>query len=310
MLNDFLEIILVTYNRKGHLTNTLEQIMSETSPVKDLDITILDNKSTDGSSELIEEYTRKHPNIKHIRHNRNIGGNGNIARAFELASKEYLWVICDDDNYDWTYWREIENAIKQKKDIIIHSKCELQYSKKKNIGKLLRQLTFLPGSIIKTDLVTDDIMQNSMANIQNMFPHLAIYCHVINEGKEIFVTEHEIVKRGECAQTDYIRGFEKEIHPRIQDMFFTVGFINSVQMIKDKKLRKFIIDNMDPKDIGFFRAISKGFRNNRIQYHNSFRNFCDVINGLSFVQKIQFLAALIWLDIVYFVKKFILRKIK
>ena len=53
-----LEIILITYNRKSHLRETLNWLFAENSPVKDLDITILNNKSTDGTTELIEEYKK------------------------------------------------------------------------------------------------------------------------------------------------------------------------------------------------------------------------------------------------------------
>ena len=76
-----------------------------------MQITILDNASTDGTSDLIKEYFKKFPNIVHIRHNRNIGGNANIVRAFESATKEYLWILCDDDFYCWDYWNELEQAI-------------------------------------------------------------------------------------------------------------------------------------------------------------------------------------------------------
>ena len=85
MLKDTLEIILITYNRKPFLQNTFKQLLAETSPVKDLDITVLDNCSTDGTSDYLKELCSKHPNIKHVRHNRNIGGNANIARAIETV---------------------------------------------------------------------------------------------------------------------------------------------------------------------------------------------------------------------------------
>jgi glycosyltransferase involved in cell wall biosynthesis len=98
MLKDILEIFLITYNRKIYLQKTFNQIFANSSPIKNFDITILNNKSTDGTTELIEKYREKFNNIKHIIHNRNIGGNANIARAFELATKNmsgyYVTMIC------------------------------------------------------------------------------------------------------------------------------------------------------------------------------------------------------------------------
>ena len=55
--NDSLEIILVTYNRKKFLKRTLEYILYDVnSPIRHLDIIILDNNSNDGTFELIKNY--------------------------------------------------------------------------------------------------------------------------------------------------------------------------------------------------------------------------------------------------------------
>ncbi|UKI41571.1 MAG: glycosyltransferase [Candidatus Melainabacteria bacterium] len=88
-LSDVLEIILITYNREKFLKRTFEQIFdNEKSPVRNLDVTILDNNSTDGTSDLINEYQEKFSNIKHEKNLRNIGGNANIAKAYTMAKKE------------------------------------------------------------------------------------------------------------------------------------------------------------------------------------------------------------------------------
>ena len=56
-LSDVLEIILITYNRERFLKRTFEQIFdNEKSPIKNLEVTILDNNSTDGTSDLIKKY--------------------------------------------------------------------------------------------------------------------------------------------------------------------------------------------------------------------------------------------------------------
>ena len=98
-----LQLFLITYNRKKKLQFTLDSLLN--SPVAKYDITVLDNASTDGTSEMLDEYAEKHENIKHVRHNVNIGGNANICRAFEMAAscgKKYAWILCDDDRYDWS----------------------------------------------------------------------------------------------------------------------------------------------------------------------------------------------------------------
>jgi len=62
-LKDKLEIILITCDRKTSLKETLNEILDESSPVKDFSITILNNNSTDGTTELLEDYAKKYPEI-------------------------------------------------------------------------------------------------------------------------------------------------------------------------------------------------------------------------------------------------------
>ena len=138
-LNNKLDIVLITYNRKEFLEETFGQIFAQDSPIKDFDITILDNHSTDGTSEFIQEYCLKHPNIKHIRNKVNIGGNANIAKALvEIPTKEYVWVLCDNDSYDWSAWNEIEQAVKDNYDVIMTRKCKTTPA-----GIFMKRLLFL-----------------------------------------------------------------------------------------------------------------------------------------------------------------------
>ena len=124
-MKEKLDVVLITYNRKEFLNKTFEQIFAENSPIKDFDITVLNNASTDGTTELVEEYCQKYSNLKHIINSKNIGGNPNIAKALiEIPSKEYVWVLCDNDTYDWSCWKEIENGINQKYDAIFTRNCK------------------------------------------------------------------------------------------------------------------------------------------------------------------------------------------
>ena len=120
-IKDRVQIFIITYNRYTNLEKTLKSILQQDSPVRGYNITILDNASTDGSSELIDDYCRRFSNLNHVRHKRNIGGNANICRAFELASYPYVWVLCDDDEYDWSHWNEVERAVNEEKDLIVVS---------------------------------------------------------------------------------------------------------------------------------------------------------------------------------------------
>ena len=290
-MND-LEIILITYNRKKHLKSTLSQLFSEDSPIKDFKFTILDNKSTDGSSELIQEYVNKYPNIKHIRHNRNIGGNANIARAFEIAAEKYVWVLCDDDEYDWTHWSDVEYAVNEDYDLIVVSNY---LNPGKNTPQLVKQLTFVPAGIYKTEYITDTVMVNANFNISNMFPQFAIFSKFINENKRIYICKNWIANMcPNAGYESYTRGLDNDKNKYMNDMFWQIGFLNSVQLIKDKKLRTDIIDNMhlDNKDLLY--NFAQMFSINKLDFNNSLKNLFDAFCAINFRQKIVFIFAFLY----------------
>ena len=100
-LNEKLEIILITYNRAEFVKRTFEQFFYEGSPVADIDFIVQDNNSDDNTKEVVKEYAKIHPNIKYTKNRYNLGLSGTIARAMEVASKDYVWIIGDDDKYDF-----------------------------------------------------------------------------------------------------------------------------------------------------------------------------------------------------------------
>ena len=242
MIKDDLEIILVTYNRKPYLKRTLEQLFSENSPVKDFQITILDNHSDDGSTELIDEYCANFPNIKHIIHNRNIGGNANIARAFEIAKKKYVWIICDDDYYQWQNWHYIEDRINENHDCIVAANHNISNSS--DIYEILYQSTFVPSGIYKTSLINNDVVRNMYDNIQNMFPHLAMSINIANNSKDFYVLPEAVILNGAAIDTEqqkipadpsFTRGNTKsEMFPNSANMWWYIGYVNSLTLMHEK----------------------------------------------------------------------------
>lgn len=299
LLQDQLEILIPTYNRREHLLRTLTQLTAPESPVRHCSLTVLDNACTDGSSDLIEEFAAKCPNIKHIRHEKNIGGNGNIARAFELARKPYVWVVCDDDSFRWEAWPEIENALfSNEYDILLTRKDDLKGSSE--LAKIVRQLTFLPAGIYRTSNITGGVLMNMLSNIPNMFPHLALVCAVLNKKGRIFLPQGEIMDK--CTFSDQsgdecsVRGYDEYPHPFIANMFWTVGFLNSLQLIEDKKLHAYILENVG--NHGFFGYILGSFRKNYTRYGGNELNIAFVKSGLTGGQRVKFLLARMLLRVV------------
>lgn len=303
-MKNILEVILITYNRKQYLKGTLEAMFNDESPIKrlNLDFTILDNDSTDGTDKLCKEYASKYQNIKYFKHKKNIGGNANIARAFEIAQKEYVWIIADDDFYDWSAWQEIENVIKTKEyDAILTLKKSIKSTT--DYPKIIKELCFLPAAIYKTSTIISGVLQNAYTNIPFMFPHLAVACNIINNNGKFFLPAKDLIPKIGADRTPcevlYLKGSDSAYKTEmVRNMFWGVGFINSVQLIKDRKLRASILNNSS--NSGFFSFIFTRFRDNKRHYKGNSRNTHLVWCCLNFPQKIKFLIALLLINILYF----------
>lgn len=244
ILKDKLDIFLITFNRSSRLENTLKQLFDDNSPVKDLSVTIIDNNSTDNTEIVVKKYQSEHNNIKYIKNKYNIGGNANIVKAFYLATKEYVWVLADNDNYSWENWKQVELEIEKHADAIVVATYECP---KFDIAQLFIQTTFLPGVIYKTSNIDDTVIGNMEFNISNMFPHLALSSKIINENKKFSILDKPIVlmenNNDDEGKYTYTRGFEGYVHPLQKGMNWISGYANSLYMIKDSKIRNYIISH-------------------------------------------------------------------
>ena len=294
-LKEKLDIVLITYNRKEYLENTFEQIFAENSPIKDLDITVLDNCSTDGTSELIELYSQKFPNIKHVIKKVNIGGCANIAKAIvEIPTKDYAWVICDNDTFYWQSWNEIEQAITDRYNIIMTRNC------KNTPSGLFYTSTFVPSFIFKTSIINDTLAENIYDFVPLLFPHLAVISDAINRNYPVFIPSSDIIYSGinPNHSSSFTKGLDIEYIPETRkNIFWSVGYFCSTILIKDKKVRTKIIDDTRHFHKSLFELFKSAIIRNKIYYNNYSYNLKRIFEMLNFKQKLKFIAAYLYVNL-------------
>lgn len=89
--------IVVTYNRKELLRECLEALKKQTMQV--LDVLIIDNASTDGTYEFIEDLVQSDEMMKYINTGENLGGAGGFHFGLKEAYNrgyDYMWMMDDD----------------------------------------------------------------------------------------------------------------------------------------------------------------------------------------------------------------------
>jgi glycosyltransferase involved in cell wall biosynthesis len=197
-----LEIVLITYNRSKLLENTLNQFLS--SPFKDCRITILNNCSTDDTIQISNSFINKFLNLKIVTNKLNIGANANIMRAIEIVDLDYIWIVCDDDKYDFSDCDDVIDCIINEKSELINMGAHADYvwsfgGRNESVKKLYREgypyfkaSSFLPNSIFKKEAFLPFII-SGYNNIANMYPHMPFLLSFYSLNKNIYVAKKRIV---------------------------------------------------------------------------------------------------------------------
>jgi len=91
-----ISVIVPNYNHERFLKLRIESILNQT--YQDFEIIILDDCSTDGSKNIIEQY-RKNPKVSNIVYNEQNSGSTftQWERGIALAQGEWLWIAESDD---------------------------------------------------------------------------------------------------------------------------------------------------------------------------------------------------------------------
>ncbi|AKG22982.1 glycosyltransferase family 2 protein [Calothrix sp. 336/3] len=86
-------ICIPTFNRIHLLPLAIESVLQQT--YQDFELLVCDDGSTDGTSEMMANYTDTR--VKYICHGKNIGKSNNMRSGFDAASGDYFVKFDDDD---------------------------------------------------------------------------------------------------------------------------------------------------------------------------------------------------------------------
>jgi GT2 family glycosyltransferase len=202
-IKNYLEIVLITYNRAEYLRSTLLALAE--SPFSECHITILNNLSTDNTLEICNSFINRFSNLTIITNKVNIGGNANILRAVETSNGKYTWILCDDDEYDFSYCDDLIDAIIDEKAELIHvgghtdvpwnfgGRLDTPRNLVNDGYSFFRFSGFVPCNIFKTSSFYPYII-SGYANIANSYPHMPFLISFFDNNKNIYITKNRIVK--------------------------------------------------------------------------------------------------------------------
>jgi len=150
-------VIIPNYNHEAYLKQRIDSVLNQT--YQDFEIIILDDKSSDNSRNIIEQY-RNHPKITHIVYNE-VNSSSTFAqwdKGINLSTGDYIWIAESDDYSDNLFLETLINKINNEDDVSIAFCQSYKVNEKSEItGNWSEQTQYLPNNIFKNDFVLDGI---------------------------------------------------------------------------------------------------------------------------------------------------------
>lgn len=105
-MRNMISVAMATYNGERYIAEQLESICKQTKKVDE--VVIVDDCSTDGTTEIVRKYTHQYPqcNIRFFENEENLGYKKNFYRAMSLCEGDIIF-LCDQDDI----WRENKVAV-------------------------------------------------------------------------------------------------------------------------------------------------------------------------------------------------------
>jgi len=240
-----IEIIIITHNRIESLRRTIKSILD--SKLCDCKITILDNCSNDGTFEYLQQLEREIENLIPIRNTVNIGPVGNLLRAYEIASEDYLWIICDDDQYDFEKIDETLSYLELNKPDVLLVGAQIpqrdggifnvkgfksKISGEVDLVEIGYYFTFLPSAIISKSRLHSCNFQEAFEVADTYFPQMFWIRHIFDSNWNVHVSKYAHIIRPSID------------HGLASDFRHLNGYLKAVGIILDNKYKSKMAERM------------------------------------------------------------------
>lgn len=152
-----LSVVVPVYNEK----NTIEKILDEIKAVEGLDkeIVVVDDASTDGTTQILKDLEKKHPDIKFFYKEKNRGKGHTLKVGFEHTTGDYVIVQDADLEYDPNDYHKLLRALNEEDAQVIYgSRFSGSYEDMSTLhyfgNKVLTLITNIFFGVMLTDMET------------------------------------------------------------------------------------------------------------------------------------------------------------
>ncbi len=139
-------VIIPVFNAAEHLRQCLDSVLHQT--LREIEIICVDDGSTDGSLEILQEYATGDMRVRLMQHpgTQISGGSGAINKGLQAACGEYVIILNDDDFFDLNMLEKTyQKAVQVNADLVVFDAFAYD-----NVTKTVRQKRhlahkYLPG---------------------------------------------------------------------------------------------------------------------------------------------------------------------
>ncbi len=94
-LKNCVSICIPSFNHGAFISDAINSVLKQTH--QDFELIIVDNRSSDNTVDIVNEYVKIDSRVKFHINNHNIGMVGNWNRCLELSNCKFVKILCSDD---------------------------------------------------------------------------------------------------------------------------------------------------------------------------------------------------------------------
>lgn len=111
-----ISVVMPIYNREKYLVDAIESIIGQTYGLKNIELIMVDDGSTDGSGAICDAYREKYPNNCVVIHQKNQGPSRARNAGVQAVTGEWINFLDSDDKMSLDAFAKVARFIKKHKD--------------------------------------------------------------------------------------------------------------------------------------------------------------------------------------------------
>lgn len=155
--------IVPSYNYAAYVVEAVESCLAQT--FADLEVVVVDDRSTDDSPRLLRERYADHPRVRLLLAEENKGVSGNFNRGLQAARGKYVGYCCADDAWLPEHVATLVPALESASGVA------LAYARARQLGRSDEPVD--PEEAIAFDSAPDDLFWDQLVRRPNFVPFVA-----------------------------------------------------------------------------------------------------------------------------------------